>query len=255
MFYFGEVPLQANRYMPSIKELYEINFCSCLAHQKTGLWMLRPTIGIMDKLDSDNYTKPEQARAEKAMQDIVQATKDLVALDKAAELTSRGLTAKSGYSTGTIFRYFKKLDDLFVLVMVRRRREMLDVLATHISMHPPHEDIHVLARTIVHNAIDTWRNTISKRMFAIFIRQYFKRASEPEKFMVIGELLVEPLLQVQRDDQTNTIKLMQGDELRLAIRCIQTAINSPMLEGSDFAGTEEHKRIATQIAVKLFKKD
>jgi len=208
----------------------------------------------MDKLDPGNYTKPEQKRAEDAIESIVQATKELIAIDKIEELTTRGLTGKSGYSTGTLYRYFKKLDDLFVFVMVRRRREMLDALADHICKHPPHEDIHVLAKTIVHNAIDTWRNTISKRMFGMFIRQYFKRSPKPEMFMLIGDLLIEPLLEVQRRDQTNTIKIMQGDELRLAIRCIQTAINNPMLESTDFAGTEEHKRIATEIAIKLFKK-
>ena len=216
--------------------------------------MPRPTIRLMDKLNSKNYTKPEQARAEKAMQDIVQATKDLIALDKAEELTTRGLTAKSGYSTGTLYRYFKKLDDLFVFVLVKRRREILEDLAKKIVDHSPHDNVQVLAHILINTGIDTWQNTISKRLFSMFIRQYFKRAEEPERFQVIGDLLIEPLYQAQRKDQTNTMQVMEEDELRLVIRCVQSAINSPMLEGNEFAGSDSHKRLACEIAVKLFKK-
>jgi len=208
----------------------------------------------MDKLDPNNYNIPEQQRAEKAIEAIIQAGKELIALDKAEELTTRRLTEKSGYSTGTLYRYFKKVDDVFVFLLVKRRKELFDDLANKISKHSPTDDVTILADTVTRTAIETWKKTVSKRVFLMFIRQYFKRTPEPEMFQAVGDLLIPALTEVQRQDKTNTIKAMDEHELRLAIRCIQTAVNSPMLEGLDFAGSEEHKKITREIAIKLFKK-
>jgi len=68
------------------------------------------------------------------------------------------------------------------------------------------------------------------------------------------DLLIPSILLYQQENLTNTCKIMNEEECRLALRSLQAAIRSPFLEGDPFAGTDEHRKYAFDIAVALFAK-
>lgn len=208
----------------------------------------------MDKLNPKNYRQPIQDRANIAYEAILESAKELIALDKEELLRARNLTQRAGYSTGTIYRYFKKLEDIFVLLFVQKRKQTIQELVQKIDQHSPHDNLSILINNVLEAGIRAQRNGVSKKLFSIFVKHYFRRVPEPEMFMAVGDLLIEPLYQAQRRDQTNTMKVMEINELKLKIRCIQTAMLIPMLEGSELVGTDEHMKLAHEIAISLLGK-
>jgi AcrR family transcriptional regulator len=62
----------------------------------------------------DNFSvkKPKQERAQKAIEDILDSAQELSDEGLIELLNARALSEKSGYSVGTIYRYFEKFDDI-----------------------------------------------------------------------------------------------------------------------------------------------
>ena len=69
-------------------------------------------------MDSLHLNTPSQERSAKAVKAIMQAARELIEADASKSPTSRELVEKSGYSMGTIYRYFEKIDDLFVYLFI-----------------------------------------------------------------------------------------------------------------------------------------
>jgi AcrR family transcriptional regulator len=67
--------------------------------------------------DKKLRTQPKQSRAEVTAETIIQAA--INALESAEEIesvTSNNLAVRSGYSVGSLYRYFKNKDDLYTSI-------------------------------------------------------------------------------------------------------------------------------------------
>jgi AcrR family transcriptional regulator len=208
------------------------------------------------KMPNRNTSKPAepvQERASKTIEDILE-TATLITDEGAIELlNARNLSAKSGYSVGTIYRYFEKIDFVFLKLFDLRRKNAVKKLCNMMDAHNPHQDISILISNLVNLGITEW-STKSPQIIRHIIRYFFKHAQEPEKFNTVLDELIPHYVAAQSRDKTDTFRLMSDNCLRLQLRALQMAVRTPFWEGDTFAGSEEHRQCAIDMGIRLLSK-
>lgn len=203
------------------------------------------------KHDESPYHKtPDQQRSARTVDEILQSASSLSDEGLAELLSARAVSAKSGYSVGTIYRYFEKIDDVFLELLLRRRKKALKFIAQLVDSHNPKEPLIKLITTLTHMMIDEWSSK-NPKIIQLVIRQYFKRSKAPEMYNAILDDLIPSFMAAQVRDQSGTFKVMSIEEMRLTVRVLQMAIRNPFFEGGNFAGTPEHRRFVIDMGVKL----
>ena len=194
---------------------------------------------------------PTQERSEKAIQNIFEAARELVAKNEPGQLSARSLAARSGYSIGSIYRYFEKIDDVFTHVFISRRKQVCWQLVEKIEAFPVDGSGQLMLEMIVDHSMQAW-GSHNHAVIKLLARHFFKRAKEPEQFSTVIDILIPPLVELSRKNTTNTIKQLSEFELQLCLRALQAAVRSPFMEGDPKAGNQEHWDIVYRIGLSFF---
>lgn len=205
--------------------------------------------------DNNHFLKSklEQERSIKAVDDIFETATELAITGDPNLLNIRELSYKSGYSTGSIYHYFSKIDDLFSYVFNRRREKVHAAFGKNIVNLDEKSTVNQIFEKLVDDSFVIWKQPHPKLLNKM-IRQYLKRSKEPERFFAIADALVPFFLEMIKKNESGTIRLIQENELRILLRMTQQAIGSPFMEQQPFAGTPEHRKIAIETCCRLFQK-
>ena len=203
---------------------------------------------------TSNDTEKTAPKRKKTVEELLEAVKQLVESDQLEDLTSRGIAKKSGYSIGTIYRYFEKLDDIFIHLFLERRKLAMIKIEEAITSLGPYAGIHEVITAIYDSGTYELMRNKNPRLLQFVVRYFFKNSKEPEKFNSIIDCLIPAIRQFQVQDKTGTVKQMSDQEIALNLRAMQASIRSPFLEAMPFAGSEEHRRLVIEIGVNLFGK-
>jgi hypothetical protein len=210
----------------------------------------------MSEIDQIKSTKQLQLRAAKTFLDISQTADDLMQSDNVDFPSARELSTKSGYSIGTLYRYFGSLNALFSFIFIDRHLRKVVIEAEElIGSFTPTDTITTVVTSIVNSLflrLNKKKHTHQKYKF--LVRILFKMAKKPEELNQVMDPVIPRILELQRNNVTGTIKLMNEDECRLALRGFQAIMRSPFMEGDPLAGSEEHKKYACEFGIALFGK-
>ena len=204
-------------------------------------------------MDSLHLNTPSQERSAKAVKAIMQAARELIEADASKSPTSRELVEKSGYSMGTIYRYFEKIDDLFVYLFIAKHKSEVERVIRELKKQSPKDDIHSFIQIFIKASLANWANDgqpLKRNRFVV--RQYLKRAKFPERINMLTDEFIPVFLEIQQKDLSNTLRVMDPEECKLAIRAGLAVLRSPYIEDSAIAGSETHYRYAQEILFRLF---
>lgn len=199
------------------------------------------------------HKAPEQVRAEKTVEDIFQAARELSISEDDAKLTSRAVAKRSGYSIGTIYRYFEKLDDIFINIFMDARQKYINQCIDLIEKHPPDQRAEVLLEKIIDLVINGWNKTNTNALTFI-LKIFFRSAKEPQKLGMLSDSIIVHFKKAQQKDITNTFLELTEEQIRLRLRAATVALRSPFFENDPIAGTPMHKQISMEILKALFVK-
>lgn len=205
----------------------------------------------MDDTDHTFNKVPSQQRSEKAIENIFEAARALVAKNEPSQLSARNLAERSGYSVGSIYRYFEKIDDVFTHIFISRRKRVCMQLVEKIQIFPTTGTGDQMLNMIIDHSMSSW-GSHSFAVIKMLSRHFFKRAKEPEQFSKVIDVLIPSLIALERRNTTNTIKRLNEFEIQISLRAIQAAVRSPFLEGDPRAGGAEHRTIVFNIGSALF---
>jgi len=194
---------------------------------------------------------PTQERSIKAIEDILESAGALSDEGLIELLNARNLATRSGYSVGTIYRYFEKFDHIFLSLLSWRQKKAIAKVAEAIEAHDPQVGIRELVTHIVDIGLAEWSSK-NPKVLKIIVRQFFRYSDEPEKFNAVADDVLIPAIQAaQKRDQTNTFRQMTENESRLHLRALQMALRTPFMEGDPFAGSPEHRLCSIDIGTRL----
>lgn len=198
--------------------------------------------------------QPKQARAEATAETIIQAA--INALESAEEIesvTSQNLAVRSGYSVGSLYRYFKNKDDLYTSIWRFFVTRLHAGLVPKIEAFPDHGTVRQLMMMVSGYYFDNLRSRKPGKVIP-FYRLFIKAVPDPENIYKTMDVLIEPLMQAQIRNQSGTMKIMDENELRICLRASHAMIRNDFLERSPYFGTSSHQRVTLDLMVRLFQK-
>lgn len=205
----------------------------------------------MSYFDEFEFKTPSQQRAKKVLSDIVESIESLAKSGDLANLKTREISARSGYSLGTIFHHFRRLDDIYVYIFLVKRRKAISNIAEIINKHPSDQPLSILVNNVLNGFIQEL-STPNRKTLLFVMSQFFKRTKNPQRINMEADVLVAVWMNASQRDKTNTIFNFNENELRSRLRAIQSVVRSPFFEDDVIAGTAEHKEIALNIFMRLF---
>lgn len=204
--------------------------------------------------DKKLRTQPKQSRAEATADIIIQAA--IHALESAEEIeavTSQNLAVKSGFSVGSLYRYFKNKDDLYTSLWRFFVTRLHAGLVPKIEAFPNHGTVRQLMMMVSEYYFDNLRSRKASRVIP-FYRLFIKAMPDPENMYKVMDVLIEPLMQAQIRNQSGTMKIMDENEVRICLRASQAMIRNDFMERNPYFGTTSHERIVLDLLVRLFQK-
>jgi AcrR family transcriptional regulator len=168
-------------------------------------------------------------------------------------ISSRKLAQKSGFSVGSVYRYFKDKDHLFSKVWLFFITRLHGSLVPKINSFPATGTLRQLMMVIV----DHYFNDLSRRKPSRGIplyRMFIKASVDPENMAKPIDVLIEPLMNAQKINKTDTMKIMDENEVRIYLRGALAMVRSDFLEGNPYFGTLSHQRVVLEALVRLFQK-
>jgi AcrR family transcriptional regulator len=204
--------------------------------------------------DKKLRTQPKQPRAEVTAETIIQAA--IHALESAEEIesvTSHNLAVRSGYSVGSLYRYFKNKDDLYTSIWRFFVTRLHAGLVPKIESFPDHGTVRQLIMMVSGYYFDNLRSRKPGKVIP-FYRLFIKSVPDPENIYKTMDVLIAPLMQAQIRNQSDTMKIMDENELRICLRASHAMIRNDFLERAPYFGTASHQRVALDLMVRLFQK-
>ena len=204
--------------------------------------------------DKKLRTQPKQPRAETTAETIIQAA--INALESAEEIesvTSHNLAVRSGYSVGSLYRYFKNKDDLYTSIWRFFVTRLHAGLVPKIESFPDHGTVRQLMIMVSGYYFDNLRSRKPGKVIP-FYRLFIKSVPDPENIYKTMDVLIAPLMQAQLRNQSETMKIMDENELRICLRASHAMIRNDFLERAPYFGTASHQRVALDLMVRLFQK-
>ena len=198
--------------------------------------------------------QPKQSRAEATAETIIQAA--INALESAEEIesvTSQNLAIRSGYSVGSLYRYFKNKDDLYTSIWRFFVTRLHAGLVPKIEVFPEHGTVRQLMMMVSGYYFDNLRSRKPGKVIP-FYRLFIKAVPDPENIYKTMDVLIGPLMQAQTRNQSGTMKIMDENELRICLRASHAMIRNDFLERSPYFGTSPHQRVALDLMVRIFQK-
>ena len=204
--------------------------------------------------DKKLRTQPKQSRAEITADIIIQAA--IHAIESAEEIeavTSQNLAVKSGFSVGSLYRYFKNKDDLYTGLWRFFVTRLHAGLVPKIEAFPEHGTVRQLMMMISDYYFDNLRSRRAGKVIPLY-RLFIKAIPDPENVYKVMDVLIEPLMRAQSRNQSGTMKIMDENEVRICLRASQAMIRNDFMERNPYFGTTLHERTVLDLLVRIFQK-
>lgn len=204
--------------------------------------------------DKKLRTQPKQSRAEATTEIIIQAA--INALESAEEIesvTSQNLAVRSGYSVGSLYRYFKNKDDLYTSIWRFFVSRLHAGLVPKIEAFPDHGTVRQLMMMVSGYYFDNLRSRKPGKVIP-FYRLFIKAIPDPENIYKTMDVLIGPLMQAQTRNLSGTMKIMDENELRICLRASHAMIRNDFMERNPYFGTTSHERTVLDLLVRIFQK-
>ena len=198
--------------------------------------------------------QPKQSRAEATTEIIIQAA--INALESAEEIesvTSQNLAVRSGYSVGSLYRYFKNKDDLYTSIWRFFVSRLHAGLVPKIEAFPDHGTVRQLMMMVSGYYFDNLRSRKPGKVIP-FYRLFIKAIPDPENIYKTMDVLIGPLMQAQTRNLSGTMKIMYENELRICLRASHAMIRNDFMERNPYFGTTSHERTVLDLLVRIFQK-
>jgi len=198
--------------------------------------------------------QPKQSRAEATAETIIQAA--INALESAEEIesvTSKNLAVRSGYSVGSLYRYFKNKDDLYTSIWRFFVSRLHAGLVPKIEAFPDHGTVRQLMMMVSGYYFDNLRSRKPGKVIP-FYRLFIKAIPDPENIYKTMDVLIGPLMKAQTRNLSGTMKIMDENELRICLRASHAMIRNDFMERNPYFGTTSHERTVLDLLVRIFQK-
>lgn len=173
--------------------------------------------------------------------------------DELKDVSTKHISKKSGFAVGVLYRYFKNKEHLFASVWMYFVTRLHSSLISKLEVFPNFGTVRQLMMLITEHYFDDLKKRKRTKVIK-FYRLYIQSSDEPESISKPIDVLIKPLDQVIRINQSGTIRVLEEDEIRIYLRAALAMVRSDFLEGNPFFGTPKHQQFVLDTLVRMFQK-
>ena len=173
--------------------------------------------------------------------------------DELKDVSTKHISKKSGFAVGVLYRYFKNKEHLFASVWIYFVTRLHSSLISKLEVFPNFGTVRQLMMLITEHYFDDLKKRKRTKVIK-FYRLYIQSSGEPESISKPIDVLIKPLGQVIRINQSGTIRVLEEDEIRIYLRAALAMVRSDFLEGNPFFGTPKHQQFVLDTLVRMFQK-
>jgi len=199
------------------------------------------------------FAESKQKRSQKTLEDILEAAEQIVAEANPDLFTSRSLAQRSGYALGTLVRRLSSVENVFLWSVKKNRDQKLKEVAINITQFSADTSIHTFAENMIDMAFSSFKQ-VNPAVMHFFEKRFTKMNGLTPDYFTYMDSMVEPYLVAASQNNTGTFRVLSTSEASLLIRQIFILVERPFIEGNPIAGTEEHRRIAIDMIIRLLGK-
>ncbi|MBT8536503.1 hypothetical protein G6715_01735 [Polynucleobacter paneuropaeus] len=200
-----------------------------------------------------SFAESKQERSQKTLVDILDAAEQIVIEANPDLFTSRTLAQRSGYALGTLVRRLNSIENVFLWAVKKGRDRKFQEFSVSITQFDVHMPIHAFAENMVDTSFSMIQQ-VNPAVMRFFENRFTKMNGLPPDYFTYMDSLVEPYLAAASKNQTDTFRVLSTSEASLLIRQICLLVERPFVEGNPIAGTQDHRRIAVDMIIRLLGK-
>lgn len=189
---------------------------------------------MLDQQIADfNRKVPKQARAQRTVETILEATAQILTDEGSERLTTNYLAERAGFSVGTIYQYFPNREAI-VLALVARQREAVDRRIQAILMETAGESAEQRIRGIVHVLHDAFN---VHRMPDRRLVEALLRMAVAQGIPAPPDIVARSLFQVWSMQAETASRLPNESELFVLTSALFEVLRQAALQASPLLGT------------------
>lgn len=183
----------------------------------------------MFKTNKNLRSEIKQDRADLTVQTIIEAAVELAQKEGLSATTPTAIARKSGFSIGTVYRYFADRVSVFNAVVEYLLRTQHSSLIKKIDQFPDHGSCRQFVMLIVEHYETPLRRRNPKRVIPVY-RNYIKSLAQPERFATHVDILIDPILHARNRNTSDSFGNFDAHALRQYLRAWLGMFNSGFLE-------------------------
>jgi hypothetical protein len=199
------------------------------------------------------FAESKQERSQKTLEDILEAANQIVVEGNPDLFTSRSLAQRSGYALGTLVRRLSSVENVFLWAVKKNRDQKFQEVAFNITQFSTDTSIHTFAEKVVDMAFSGFQR-VNPAVMRFFEKRFTKINGLTPDYFTYMDSMVEPYLAAASKNKTGTFRELSTTEASLLIRQIVLLAERPFIEGNPIAGTQEHRKIAIDMIIRLLGK-
>jgi len=207
----------------------------------------------MNKNAVVEFSKTKQSRSENTLNDLLDAADQLVIAADPKKFNARSLAEKSGYSLGTLIPRLKSVENVFLWVIQKQRDQHIQTIVQIIEEFGVDKSIQSLAELLIEEGFKTFKK-VNPKVIQFAESRLIKRDQFSSKYFHFIDPIGLALFKNSQKNTSNTFREITENETKLIIRAFIMIAERPFAEEDPIAGSNEHRRIAIEIFVRLLGK-
>lgn len=197
--------------------------------------------------------QPKQERSQARVEKILDAVESLSIAAPSKKIDIKSIAKRSFISVGAIYHHFPSVNSIFASLLLRKMQFRIHYLGVLIDSLGPEVTLEQFFDIIIDQAFYEWgKKPIAGKSEAL--KFFYQNAHKPEFLYTFTQPLYPYVNSFIERNQTNTFREITDDEWPFLNRVFQTTALSPFFEQSPIAGSEMHREIVKDIAVRICSK-
>lgn len=197
--------------------------------------------------------EPKQERSHARVEKILDAVESLSVEAPSKKIDIKSIAKKAFVSVGAIYHHFPSVNSIFASLLLRKVQLRIQELAALIDSLGPEVSLEQFVDLLIDQAFYEWgQKPIAAKNEALDF--YYQHAHKPEFFYSYAQSVYPHVNAFIQRNETNTFRVITEEEWPFLNRISQTAILSPFLEQSPIAGSDKHREIVRDIALRIYSK-
>ena len=197
--------------------------------------------------------EPKQERSQARVEKILDAVESLSTEAPTKKIDIKSIAKRAFISIGAIYHHFPSVNSIYASLLLRKIQSRIDELGIFIDSLGPEVTVEHFFDLLIDQAFYEWgQKPIAAKNEALEF--YYRNAHQPEFFYSYAQSIYPHVDAFIQRNKTNTFREIGEQEWPFLNRISQTAILSPFLEQSSIAGSEIHRAIVKDIALRIYSK-